>query len=108
LARLWSELRTLLQRIGGDTSDETMLLDVVEEMITELDKADPGRWRSAIHAVGTRQTVRRYSKPSTSTSTCEHSEIRRRRLAHFLDGGSTELDEWMGIKADLDGEHGVK
>lgn len=30
------------------------------------------------------------------------------RLAHFLDGSSTQLGEWVVIKSDLDREYGFE
>lgn len=109
LARLWSELRTLLRRIGGeDTNDATMLFDVVEEMITELDRADPGSMAFR-YPHGREQAGR----PPLLEDEYEYFDVRAfrdqaRRLAHFIDGSSTQLDEWMGIKRDLDREYGLE
>ena len=108
LAQLWSELRTLLRRIGDDADDDAMLLDVVEEMITELDKADPGSM--AFRYPRGRQQA---GRPSLLEAEYEYFDMRAfrdqaRRLAHFLDGSSTQLDEWMAIKRDLDREYGFE
>lgn len=109
LARLWSELRTLLRRIGGeDTSDDTMLFDIVEEMITELDKADPASMAFR-YPRGREQAGR----PPLLEDEYEYFDMRAfrdqaRRLAHFIDGSSTQLDEWVGIKCDLDRDHGFE
>jgi hypothetical protein len=109
LARLWSELRTLLRRIGGeDNTDDTMLLDVVEEMIAELDQADPGSM--AFRYPRGRQQA---GRPPLLEDEYEYFDTRAfrdqaRRLANYIDGSSAQLDEWMGIKRDLDREYGFE
>jgi hypothetical protein len=106
LARLWSELYTLLLRIGDeDNRDDSTLLDVVDEMITELDKADPGSM--AFRYPRGRQQA---GHPPLLEDEYEYFDMRAlrdqaKRLAHFIDGSSTQLDEWARIKSDLDRDY---
>lgn len=107
LARLWSDLRVLLRRIGVEKGDgDSMLFDVVEEMIAELDDADPGSMAFR-YPRGREQAGR----PRLLEEDYEYFDMRvfraqAIRLAHFLDGSSTQLEEWVGVKRDLDRSYG--
>jgi hypothetical protein len=109
LARLWSELRILLRRIGSeDGNDNVVLHDVVEQMIAELDRADPGSM--AFRYPRGRQEA---GRPPLLADDYEYFDMRAfrdqaRRLVHFIDGSSTQLDEWVGIKRYLEREYGFE
>ena len=106
LAQLWSELRTLLGRVGGEgAGQDAALLGIVGEMITELDTVDP-------ESIAFRypRGRRREGRRPLLEKKYEYFDMRAfrdqaLRLAHFIDGTSTQLDEWMAIKRDLDREY---
>lgn len=106
LRSLWTELRNLMARAGlEDTNEEKTLLDVVEGMIHELDTTDPGsmsfRYPRGRQATGQQRLL---------SDKFEYFDMRAfrdqaQRLANFIDGCSTQLDEYLQIKRDLDAEY---
>jgi hypothetical protein len=106
LGRLWGELRTLLRGVGGEDGEgDSALLDVVEEMIEELDATDPDSM--AFRYPRGRQST---GRPPLLSDEYEYFDMRvfrdqAKRLAHFFDGSSTQLSEWLDIKRDLDREY---
>lgn len=106
LRPLWSELRNLLSRVDDRSEPEDELLDLVGEMVYELDRTDPNsmsfRYPRGRHGTGRQPLL---------AEEYEYFDMRvfrdqAMRLAHFLEGCSTQLDEWFLIKRDLDREHG--
>lgn len=107
LARLWADLRVLLRRIGAEErAGDSTLYDIVEEMIGELDAADPGSMAFR-YPRGREQAGR----PRLLEEDYEYFDMRvfraqALRLAHFIEGSSAQLEEWVGVKRDLDGSYG--
>lgn len=101
---LWTELRNLLSRVGDRNKSEDELLDLVGGMVHELDRTDPNsmafRYPRSRHETGRQPLL---------PEDYEYFDMRMFRdqavrLAHFIGGCSTQLDEWLQIKRDLDRE----
>lgn len=105
LLPLWTELRNLLSRVGDPTESEDELLDLVGGMVQELDRADPDsmsfRYPRSRHETG-RQPLLAEDYEYFDMRVFRDQAV---RLAHFIDGCSTQLDEWLQIKRDLDREY---
>ena len=102
LLPLWTELRALMAEANiGDPSEEPTL-DVVEAMIIELDQSDP-------NSMSFRYPVGRESqgRPLLLDKQFEYFDMRcfreqAKRLAAFIDGCGTQLEEYLGYKRDME------
>jgi hypothetical protein len=99
LRSLWAQLRKLMASAGLEaTAEDTAVMRVVEAMIHELDTTDPGsmafRYPHGRQAAGQQRLL---------GDEFEYFDMRAfrdqaQRLAHFIDGCATQLDEYLQIK----------
>ncbi len=88
-----------------ESEDEKTLLKVVEAMIHELDTTDP--LSMSFRYPRGRQTA---GQPKLLGEEFEYFDMRifrdqARRLANFIDGCGTQLNEYVQIKREIDAEH---
>jgi hypothetical protein len=103
LVALWEKLRALIASADLDESEaDRESLDVAGEMIRELDGADPD-------SMAFRYPINRAKSGSGPLLSDDYEYFDMRtfheqatRLAHFIDGCSSQLDAFVDIKREMD------
>lgn len=108
LEPLWQKLRALLDEADlGDSDDDRATLDVVDDLIRQLDTADPSAMAFR-YPVGTQR--RDGSREVLLSDNFEYFDMRTfrdqaERLAHFLEGCGEQVHVYLEIHDDLAREY---